>query len=374
MKYFSYRAPDGDASKNAEISVLGFGGMRFPRNEDKSINEAEVIALVDKAYAAGINYYDTAFVYHDGKGEGFLAGCLKKYPRESYYLSDKLPTWLIEKEEDVEEYFNEQLRRCNVEYFDFYLCHALTWGRVNKLERFGVIETLEKLKAEGKIKRLGFSFHDTPAVLERILKMHKWDFGQIQYNYLDYKMQNAEELEDLLVKYNTPFLIMEPVRGGALVNVPEKAKEILKGLGGGSVPSYAMRFAMSAKNVFCVLSGMTTFEALNDNISTAESFVPVSDSEREALAKVAEIIVAARLLPCTACRYCDGCPVGIDIPEVLKLYNEFMSTENRKALREAVEKLESKPSACISCGACSSVCPQHLDIPAAMKRLAELTK
>ena len=184
----------------------------------------------------------------------------------------------------------------------------------------------------------------------------------------------AEELEKLLVKYNTPFLIMEPVRGGALVNVPDKAKEILNGLGGGSVPSYAMRFAMSAKNVFCVLSGMTTFEALNDNIATAESFVPISNDERKALQDVADIIVSARLLPCTECRYCDGCPVGIDIPEVLKLYNEFMSTESRKALREAVEKLEGKPSACISCGACSSACPQHLDIPAAMKKLADLTK
>lgn len=374
MKYFSYRSPDGDAAKNAEISVVGFGGMRFPRNEDNSINESVGEALVDRAYAAGINYYDTAYIYHDGKGEGFLSDCLKKYPRESYYLSDKLPVWRLEKEEDVEEYFNEQLRRCGVEHFDFYLCHALTSGRVDKLERFGVIETLEKFKAEGKIKRLGFSFHDTPAVLERILKMHKWDFGQIQYNYLDYKMQNAEELEGLLVKYNTPYLIMEPVRGGALVNVPDKAKDILNGLGSGSVPSYALRFAMSAKNVFCVLSGMTTFEALNDNIATAESFVPVSDEERKALQDVADIIVAARLLPCTACRYCDGCPVGIDIPEVLKLYNEFMSTENKKALREAVGKLENKPSDCIACGACSSACPQRLDIAATMKKLADLTK
>ena len=374
MKYNSYRAPDGDASKNAEVSLVGFGGMRMPRNEDNSINEVEGEALVDRAYAAGINYYDTAYIYHNGKGEGFLSGCLKKYPRESYFLTDKLPMWLVEKEEDVEMFFNEQLRRCNVEYFDFYLCHALTSARVDKIEKFGIIEKLEKYRKEGKIKRLGFSFHDTPEVLERILKLYKWDFGQIQYNYLDYKMQNAKELESLLVEYNTPFLIMEPVRGGALVNVPEKAKEILSSLGNGSVPSYAMRFAMSAKNVFCVLSGMTTFEALNDNISTAESFVPVSDKEREALQRVADIIVAARLLPCTACRYCEGCPVGIDIPETLKIYNEYMSKENRKALRESIEKLENKPSACISCGACSSACPQHLDIPSAMKKLADLTK
>ncbi|MBQ5809014.1 MAG: aldo/keto reductase [Clostridia bacterium] len=374
MKYFDYRSPDGDIAKNARVSAVGFGGMRFPVNEDKSINYDAAKALIDRAYEAGINYYDTAYPYHGGKSEGFFAEALAEYPRESYYLADKLPLWLVEDVSEVRKFFNEQLERCKTDYFDFYLCHAFTQARFEKMTELGVIDELEKLKAEGKIKRLGFSFHDTPVALEAILKGHKWDFGQIQYNYLDYTMQDAKRLEELLNEYNVPFLIMEPVRGGALVNVPEAGKKLLENEEGRSVPSYAMRFAMSASGVFCVLSGMKDFDALNDNIKTCESFREVSAEERVTLQKVADIIISARLLPCTECRYCEGCPAGIAIPETLKLYNTYMTTEDKGALRASVDKLAARPVACIACGACTSVCPQHIDIPEAMKTLAKLTE
>ncbi len=374
MKYFEYRSPDGDQSKNALVSAVGFGGMRFPVNEDKSINYPAAKALIDRAYAAGINYYDTAYPYHGGTSERFFADALAEYPRNSYYLADKLPLWLVEDVSDVSKFFNEQLERCKTDYFDFYLCHAFTQSRFDKMTELGVIDELEKLKKEGKIKRLGFSFHDTPAALENILKDRSWDFAQIQYNYLDYTMQDAKRLEELLGEYNVPFLIMEPVRGGALVNVPEAGKKLLENPEGHSVPSYAMRFAMSARGVFCVLSGMKDLEALEDNIKTGNNFREVSDDERVTLQKVADIIISARLLPCTECRYCDGCPAGILIPETLKLYNTFMSTEDKQTLRKDVDKLPARPVSCISCGACSSVCPQHIDIPEAMKTLAKLTE
>ncbi|MBE6640580.1 MAG: 4Fe-4S dicluster domain-containing protein [Ruminococcaceae bacterium] len=374
MKYFDYRAPDGDPKKNAKVSAVGFGGMRFPVKEDKSIDFEAASALIDRAYEAGINYYDTAYPYHGGTSETFFAEALKKYPRDSYYLADKLPIWLLESADDVERIFNEQLERCNTDHFDFYLCHAMSAKRLEALEQFSVLETLEKLRSEGKIVRLGFSFHDTPEALDKVLSAHKWDFAQIQYNYLDYTMQDAKGQEEVLNRHGVPFLIMEPVRGGALVNVPEKAAKLLSESGEGSVPSYAMRFALSANGVFCALSGMKDSLALEDNIKTCTDFSTVSEDERKLLAKVADIIIAARLVPCTECRYCDGCPSGIDIPALLKLYNGFMTTEDKKTLRAEVDKLSARPVSCISCGACTSVCPQHIDIPATMQTLAKLTE
>jgi len=374
MKYFDYKAPDRAEAKDAKVSCIGFGGMRFPRNEDGTIDRKAAGALIDRAMEAGINYYDTAYPYHGGESESFFAEALGKYPRSSYYIADKLPVWKLEKREDVRTIFEEQLKKCNVDCFDFYLCHALSRKRYDFIRELGVLEELEKLRAEGKINRLGFSFHDNADALEYILSGYNWDFAQIQYNYLDYTMQDAKGQQEALIRHGVPFLIMEPVRGGALINVPKDGLELLKNAGGGSVPSYAIRYAASADGVFCVLSGMSDFNALEDNISTASNFVPVSDKEKEMLASVADIIISARLLPCTECRYCEGCPSGIDIPATLKLYNAYMSSEDKKALRAETDKLPARPVSCIACNACTSVCPQHIDIPAAMKELSKLTE
>jgi len=375
MKYFLYKAPDGDVTKEAKVSALGFGGMRFPRNENDEIDITAAEALIDRAYEAGVNYFDTAYPYHKGKSEGFFAKALAKYPRSSYYLADKMPGWLIKVPEDTERIFNEQLERCGTEYFDFYLCHALSEKAYARIKEFGVLDFLDRMKKEGKIKRLGFSFHDTPEALEAILSDRYWDFAQIQYNYLDYTMQRAKEQVEALNRHNVPFLIMEPVRGGALAKLPEKAEALLKETApSASAASHAMRFAMSANGVFCVLSGMSDNNALSDNIATADSFAPINAEEHNTLQKTAEIIISCRMLPCTECRYCDGCPAGINIPEILKSYNRYMSTENKAQLKSEMEEAPARPSACISCKACTSACPQHIDIPAAMEKLAKLTE
>lgn len=354
-------------------SVLGLGMMRLPKAEEGSetIDRARAQELVDYAYAHGVTYFDTAYGYHGGDSEVFTGEALKKYPRESFYLATKFPVWLAETTEDLERIFNEQLTRCQVEYFDFYLCHALSAERLEKVKKLGIHEFLSKKKAEGKIHNLGFSFHDTPEVLREIVETWDWDFTQIQLNYLDWEMQDAKGQYDILTEHGIPVVVMEPVRGGALASLSEESDGVLKAANPDkSVASWAIRYVASLPNVQVVLSGMSTMEQMADNVATMTDFEPLSEAERQTLDKAVELYRKNHLIPCTGCRYCMDCPFGVDIPAVFKLYNSYKISKFVPGFLDGLEKLgEAGPQSCQACGACMTQCPQKIQIP---DRMAEI--
>ena len=358
-----------------KISLLGFGCMRLPviDQESQLIDVEKAEAMVDRAYAAGVNYFDTAFVYHKGKSEGFIGKALGKYPRESFYLADKLPIWSVKVPEDVDSLFAKQQERCQVSSFDFYLAHSLNREYYPRYKAANAHENLLRKKEQGLIKYLGFSFHDNADLLETILSENQWDFVQIQLNYIDWDACDAKRLYELLVEHNLPAVIMEPVRGGALASLNDTAVSILKKADpGASAASWAIRYAASLPNVMTVLSGMTTMEQLEDNLKTMADFRPLSDAERAVLAEAAAAYKASGAIACTGCRYCMDCPEGLDIPRVFALYNHYCVSKSRihfdnnyKSLRESEQAHN-----CIACGACVERCPQRLDIPEHVRDIA----
>ena len=275
-----------------EVSLLGFGCMRFPllENDDTKIDYDLSLEMIDYAYKNGVNYFDTAYGYHGGESEKFVGVALKRYPRESFFLASKMPPWFVKEEADLEKIFNNQLERCQVDYFDFYLEHSLNDENYDKLEKFNAYEFLTQKKKEGKIRNLGFSFHGSLECLERILSDHEWDFVQLQYNYLDVEISNAEKEYQMIKKYNLPLIIMEPVRGGALANLCEEANTLLKeARPDESIASWAIRFAASNESILTVLSVMSTPEQVKDNINTLTDFNKLSNDELKLLKKAAEI-------------------------------------------------------------------------------------
>lgn len=365
-----------------EISLLGFGGMRFPLLEGTGeIDYAKAEALIARAMQAGINYYDTAWGYHGGESETFFGNAMKKYPRESYYLASKMPTWeaLVNAKEDVERIFETQLLKCQTEYFDFYLAHALSKEHREVFEAFDIYDFLMEKKKEGKIKHLGFSFHDNPEVLQGIVDDYAWDFAQIQLNYVDWEASNAKQQYEILAERNIPVLIMEPVRGGALAALNEEATIFLKAQDeAASIASWGMRFAGSLPGVMCVLSGMTTMEQLGDNIKTFSNFKSLSEAEYAAIEQAKTAYLAAGTIPCTGCRYCMPYPVGVDIPRVFALYNNYLSNKEKniqwfknsyRALMDA-----EKAKNCIACGVCVTLCPQNIAIPEHMAEITAFTE
>lgn len=360
--------------KNTEkrVSILGMGGMRFPTLEDGEIDVKNAELIIDYAYSAGVNYYDTAYMYHGGKSEAFMANALRKYPRESYFLTDKMPIWMTEMPDDVTKIFNNQLERCGVEYFDFYLCHALNKADFEKFKEFKAIDFLFDKKKEGKIKNIGFSFHDTPEVLDEILRSYSWDVCQLQLNYLDWEHQRAGEQYEICKKHGVQVIVMEPVRGGTLADLGAKANGYLKSENPDkSIASWAIRFAMEKENVLTVLSGMSNIEQVKDNVKTASGVLSFNDSENTALKYALEEFKKSAIIPCTACNYCDGCPVGIDIRQIFKIYNADAYNKNKYGLKKEYEKIKNKADKCIKCGKCARVCPQGIDIP---KELEEINK
>lgn len=358
-----------------DVSLLGYGGMRFPTidGQDAQIDETAATALIDRALAEGVNYFDTAYMYHGGKSEEFMGRTLARYPRESYYLADKLPCWHAKCPADVERIFQEQLDRCGTDYFDFYLAHALSAEHYPMFEASGAFEVLARKKAEGKIRHLGFSYHDAPALLAQILADHPWDFAQIQLNYLDWTLQSAKEQYELIVACGLPVVVMEPVRGGALASLSDKAAEILKAAAPTrSVASWAIRFVASLPGVMCVLSGMSNLEQVEDNLATMTPFAPLSEGERAVLQNALTAYLVAGTIPCTGCRYCMDCPAGVDIPKSFAMYNQFKLDGQGGHLKNSHYYMGERhqPHQCVACGACLSLCPQHIDIPA---RLAEVT-
>jgi len=366
----------GYRGTDAKPSLLGFGCMRLPLLQagKPDIDYPLAQKLIDYAYAHGVNYFDTAYVYHEGLSEQFIGQALRKYPRDSYFLADKMPMWKVTNESQVDEIFQDQLKRCGVDYFDFYLCHSMESRNLEKFKKFHVIEYLNQKKAEGKIRRLGFSFHDTPAVLRTILPLYHWDFAQIQLNYVDWKTQDAKGQYELLQKNGIPVVVMEPVRGGALATLcPQSAEILKKAEPQASLASWAVRFAASQPGVMTVLSGMSSAEQVIDNVHTFSNFTPLSGQELKTLRQAAELYKSYLTIPCTGCRYCMECPSGVDIPAVFKLYNEYSVTHRSQEFIEGYRALgkEKQAASCAACGKCAAHCPQHIEIPDRMKEIRE---
>ena len=361
------------------ISVLGLGCMRLPvlAGKDAAIDYVKAQEILDHALANGINYIDTAHGYHGGESQVFLGRALAKYPRDAYYLATKLPMWSVNEQADVEKVFKLQLERLNTDYFDFYLLHALDTGNYKKATEYKAYEFIAEMKAQGKVKNIGFSFHDTPEVLQQIVDDHDWDFAQLQINYVDWKNQDAKRQYEILEENNIPCIVMEPVRGGALATPGQKASKLLKtARPQKSVASWAIRYAASLPNVITVLSGMSNMEQLNDNIDTMTNFEPLSQAEYKVLEKAAEAFNLKDLIPCTACRYCMDCPFGVDIPGVFKLYNDYVVSKNKEEFLMAYTKTKTDSGAqkCTKCGQCAPRCPQFIDIPGQLETINNLVE
>lgn len=356
-------------------SLLGFGCMRFPKTEDGNIDETEAERMLDRAMAAGVTYIDTAYPYHNGDSEPFVGRVLKKYDRKSFYLATKLPVWKTESVADAKQIFEEQLARLQVDYVDFYLLHAMNKERWDKLLSLGILEYYEELKAQGKIKYLGFSFHDSYEVFEEILTYRAWDFCQIQYNYMDTQHQAGDKGYALAEKLGVPMVIMEPVKGGSLAVLPDDISRMYRAAAAdASVSSWALRWVGTHPNVKVILSGMSTYEQVEDNLKTFDRFKPLEEKEQKLVEKVADTIRSRMKNGCTGCRYCMPCPFGVDIPKNFALWNEEAMYGNPKAMREKYESelaVGARADQCRKCGACEKECPQAIPVRENLTRVAQ---
>lgn len=370
--------------KDKELSALGMGAMRLPviDGDDNKVDAPKVEEMVSYAMEKGINYYDTAWGYHGGNSETVMGEALSRYPRESFYLADKFPGYDLSNMDKVEEIFGKQLEKCQVEYFDFYLFHNVCEMNIDEYlnEDHGIMEYLWKQKENGRIKHLGFSVHGSFDVARRFLEKYgdRMEFCQIQLNYLDLTFQHADEKLKLLEEYGIPVWVMEPLRGGRLANLTDDQISRLKALRPDeSAVGWAFRFLQSVPQVVVTLSGMSSFDQMKDNIAIFEKDAPLNDDEKGALQDIADDMLKEKVLPCTACHYCTShCPQGLDIPELLKLYNEHAFTGGGFIAPMALSAIpdDKKPSACIGCRSCEAVCPQQIKISEAMADFSEKLK
>lgn len=356
-----------------QLSRLGMGTMRLPilDKDNAKIDYEKATKLIDDCMKQGINYYDTAYIYHGGKSEEFLGKALGKYPRENYYVTDK---YNFQAEPDYRKQFKEQLSRLNMDTIDFYLLHSIQDSFVDEIIGNGCIEYFDQMKQEGKIRYLGFSFHGSPKVMKKLLLLYPWDFVQIQLNYYDWYFEDAKELYEMLVEANIPVMVMEPVHGGLLANLTEDAVKELQELNEeNSIASWAMRWVMDLDCVQVVLSGMSDQNQVDDNVKTFSEAISLTVEEQEKIEKVAKIQHAAITIPCTACNYCTpNCPKELDIPKLLKCYNEAKIGGAWRV--RYLKNIEKGPAGCIGCKVCTKHCPQGFDIPAYMKELAKMLK
>ena len=358
-----------------EISRLGYGGMRFPKNGDE-VDVDAAVQLLRKAYEMGINYFDTAMVYHKGESEKIFGKAFEPYPRDSYLIADKMSIWLCSDEEDMKARFYNQLKTLKTDYIDFYLVHSLNRNHYKKVKDLHCVEFLQQMKQEGKIKHLGFSFHDTYQVFTQILNDYTWDFVQIQLNYLDWHNQGAEQLYRELERRNLPVMVMEPVRGGYLATIDsERAKPFLELEPQRSIASWAIRWVESLPQVAVVLSGMSDLQQLEDNVATMTHFEPMNEQELAAIDRVVEEIRKVNEIPCTGCRYCMDCPMGVDIPEIFSIYSQYKIFGKEKAFVQDYEEVVEHGNGaehCVRCMACTTKCPQMIAIPDKLEMIAKL--
>lgn len=360
--------------------VFGFGCMRLPMIGEE-VDEAQFSLMIDRFLDAGFNYFDTAHGYIDGKSEKAIARCLSaRYDRSKFLLTNKLTAPYFNCEADIRPFFESQLAACGVDYFDFYLMHAQSRENFPKFKECRAYETAFELKKEGKVRHVGLSFHDSAEVLDEILCTYpEVDAVQIQFNYADYRdpSVDSKHVYETCVKHRKPVIVMEPVKGGTLVRLPDKAKDLFTALGGGSPASYALRFVAGFPQMCMILSGMSSLEQMEDNLSFMPDPLPLNETEEQAIEKVCAVIKETGGIPCTGCRYCitdNHCPKDILIPDVFAAYNSKVAFHSWTAggyYRRVVTKDHGKASDCISCGMCERVCPAHLPIRELLRKAAE---
>ncbi|MCH5280786.1 MAG: aldo/keto reductase [Lachnospiraceae bacterium] len=365
--------------QDKSLSLLGFGTMRLPLKPGGSaseVDEEQVREMIRYAMENGVNYFDTAYPYHGGESERVTGRLLKEYDRDSFYLATKYPGHQIASTYDPQAVFEEQLEKCQVDYFDFYLLHNVYENsiKVYKDPQWGIVDYFIEQKRQGKIRHLGFSSHGGVDNLKEFLDLYgeHMEFCQIQLNYLDWSLQDAQKKYEILTERNIPVWVMEPLRGGTLANLKEEQAEKLKGLRDESPAAWALRFLQGLPNVTMILSGMSSIEQMKQNVATFEKEKSLSEQEQNLLFELAEGMKNS--VPCTACRYCcDGCPKGLDIPMLLSIYNEARILPSSTAgMRIEALAEEKQPAACIACGKCAKVCPQKIQIPEELKAFTEI--
>ena len=375
--------------------LLGFGMMRFPTLSDKSIDEELSLKMIDYAYKHGVNYFDTAFNYHGGTSEIFAGKALKRYPRASFYLATKMPGWMVTSLDKAKEIFATQLERCQVDYFDYYLLHSISREAdyVRVYEEIGTLDYLIEEKKAGRIRNLGFSFHGSNELFDKMLEKYDWDFVQIQLNYHDWDQIDAKYLYKRLEEKDIPCIVMEPIRGGMLAKLNPDAEAVLKGVHPDkSIASWALRYVASLPGVLTILSGMSAMEHVVDNVHTLSTeFQPLNDEERVALDKALNIFLKTRPIRCTACKYCMPCKFGVDIPANFMHYNKCVNESNiperdsqspeeferrKKIFLEGYYSIpeEARADKCRLCGKCERSCPQRLKIADEMERITKLVQ
>ena len=363
--------------KDLSVPLLGFGCMRLPmRGEEVDMNELE--KMVEYAMQHGANYFDTAYMYVDGKSEIAMGKVLSNYKREDIILADKSPAMYMKSKDDVKRIFEEQLKKCKTDYFDFYMVHNINKNTIDNYRNFEMFNQLNEFKKQGLVKYVGFSFHGTPEMLREVAPEHPWDFAQLQINYLDWDVVKAHEQYDIVQAQKIPVTVMEPLRGGGLVNLSEKAAAKLKELYPDTTPAaFGLRWAASRSNVITVLSGMSNLKQMQENIQTFIDYKDMTEAEIKAADEIAKIIQSQGEINCTACKYCtEVCPRGINIPAAFALYNQYKVTKNKMIFSMYYSTLgeSEKPDKCIKCGLCNKNCPQSLDIPNLLSKVESAYK
>lgn len=359
-------------------SKLGFGLMRLPKDENGNILQDQVTRMVDFFMKAGLTYFDTAYAYA-GSEESMRKALVERYPRDAFTIADKLPAWKLKSEDDVERIFNESLKLCGVDYFDFYLLHSIEESHYPTYQKYHCFEFINGMKKQGKIKYIGFSFHDSAEFLDKVLTEHpEVDFVQLQLNYLDWEngvIQSRKNYE-VARKHNKPIVVMEPVKGGTLATFPEDIEKIYKDYAPEkSIASWALRYILSKEGIMTVLSGMSNEEQMNDNLSTVTNFNKINEVEEKLIQEVTEKVLSYPTIPCTGCRYCvPGCPMKIQIPDLFTAYNSAKTYGSNRRYdtyyKNHTQDEHSLASQCIGCGQCEGVCPQHLDIISLLQKVS----